>query len=41
MFQADLKFMDELVGEGKGPPSFLKMDRAGENEKMVASIEKK
>ena len=29
--QAGLKFMDELVGEGKGPPSFLGIDRASVN----------
>ena len=35
------KFMDELVGMGKGPPSFLRMDRASENRKMVEMIEGK
>ena len=33
--QAGVKFMDELVGLGKDPPSFLRMDRANEDEKMV------
>ena len=39
--QAGLKFMDELVGEGKGPPPFLRMDRASENKKMMTLIKKK
>ena len=33
--QRGLKFMDELVGMGKGPPAFLRMDRASENRKMA------
>ena len=39
--QADLNFMGEIVGEGKVPPSFLRMDRANENKEMAVSIEKK
>ena len=36
-----LKFIDELVGKGKGPPAFLRMDRASENGRMVESIKLK
>ena len=39
--QAGLKFMDELVGEGKGPPSIFRMDRSTENKKMMVLIERK
>ena len=41
VLQAGLKFMDRIVGEGKDPPSFLRMDRAAKNEKMVVLIKKK
>ena len=33
--------MDELVGMGKGPPAFLRMERASENRKMAELIERK
>ena len=38
MSQTDVKFTDELVGQGKGAPSFLRMGGASENEKMAESI---
>ena len=39
--QAGLKFMDELVGIGKGSPAFFRMDRASENKKMAELIKRK
>ena len=39
--EAGLKFMDELVGMGKGPPGFMRMDRASENKRMTELIERK
>ena len=36
-----VKFIDELVGKGKGPPSFMRMDRASENRKMAELIQRK
>ena len=39
--QRGLKLMDELVAMGKGPPAFLRMDRASENRKMAELIKGK
>ena len=39
--QAGLKFLDEIAREGKDPPSFFRMDRAHENQKVAVPIKKK
>ena len=41
MPEEGVNFINELLGRGKGPPAFMRMDRASENRKMAEPIKRK